>query len=106
MSFIKLPYPTQFYIDLPLLAFCLSFIAFQRVRAFFWTFVGCSFLWIVLLAIVLLSILGADYKASTAAAKLILSVAYFLPPAIAAFFIDAARHHNRRKPALEKLSYK
>ena len=90
--------PAHYGSDLPLIGICLAFIIFQRVRAFCWALLGCSVLWIVLLALVLIPILGQDYEGGTTAAKILLGVADFLPPIIGALYIDHARH--RKSPPL------
>ena len=86
--------PAHYRSDLPLIGICLAFLIFRRVRAFCWALLGCSVLWVVLLALVLIPILGEDYEVRTTAAKILLGVADFLPPIIAALYIDHARHRR------------
>ena len=96
--------PAQFQTDLPLIGICVAFLVFQRVRAFFWALLGCFAVWVLLLAVVLRPILGKDYAVGTTGAKILLGVADFLPPIIAALYIDNARRQKAPLHRGEKLN--
>jgi hypothetical protein len=87
-------HPSRFWHDLLPIVVFLAFLIFSRVQAFFWALLGCFILWVVLVALLLLPIVGTDYMAVTTTAKILLGVTYFLPPFIAALYIDYARHRK------------
>jgi hypothetical protein len=88
-------HPSLFSPDLLLIGMSLAFLIFGRVREFVWALLICTFIWVVLVSLLLVPIVGADYKVITITAKIALGVVEFIPPCIAALYIDYARH---RKP--------
>jgi hypothetical protein len=87
-------HPSPFWSDLLPIGVSFAFLMFSRVRAFLWALLGCFILWVVLVALLLLPIVGTDYRAVTTTAKIVLGMTYCLPPFLAAIYIDYARHRK------------
>ena len=93
--------PAHYITDLSVIGFGVAFLISHRFRVFIWSLLGFSVLWVVLLAIVLLPLFGPGYIARSAAARLLLEATDFLPPIIAALYIDYATY---RKPSPARLT--
>ena len=87
-------HPDTFLHNLPPIGLALAFLAYRRVREFSWALLGCLVFWILLVALLLLPFVGPDFKVVTTTTKILLGVAYLLPPFIAALYIDHARHRQ------------
>ena len=85
-------HPQHFWSDVPLIGFAIAFLAFARLREFIWTLLACLISWATIVALLLLPFVGPDYLAATLTAKVLLGIIDFLPPLLAALYIDRARH--------------